>query len=148
MEAREFLNSYRNAFRKRRILIEQIHDMEDRLMMVRSMDYSADPVCTSPRGDAIPAAVAALVDAQAAFVRQEQEALRAQQEVSNVIEQLAEPREREALYWRYIMCRKTEEIADKMYMSTRQTFRVLAEAEMHVAGILEGGAEPEPEANV
>lgn len=143
MEAKAFLESYRNAFRKRKMLVTRIRDIEDRLLTVRSMDYAADRVVSSPDGEEIPDTIAALVDAQNDYIREEMESLKIQQEVSAVIEQLASDREREALFWRYIMCKKIDDIADKMYLTQRQIFRILAEAEMHVEGILNG--EPEEE---
>ena len=136
VEAREFLNGYRNAYRARRVKLEEIRELEERIALVRSMDYTAERVKASPRGDAIPAAVAEMIDAQEEFISLEREATETQRKVAQVIEQVEDAQEREALHWRYVMCRRCEEIAEKMFISERQIYRLLAMGEIHVDEIL------------
>lgn len=148
MTAREYLNQYRVAFRERKQLLEQLRDLEDRLMMVRSMDYGRDVVDTSPRGDAIPQAVAALLDAQAMLAEKEQEAVKRQKAVLDIIGRLTDDREREILTWRYICCRKMDQISETMFLSERQAYRTAALAEEHVQELLKDVSECQVEAVV
>lgn len=137
VRARVELQKYRDAYRLRRIKLEQISDIEDRLMSLRSMDYSGDIVQSSPRGDAIPRAVAELLDAQMEYAKQEQDAMQTQRAVQRLIQRLEDEDEREVLSWRYIRCLHMDKIAQKMYLSERQVYRIAGMAEQHIEQILE-----------
>lgn len=135
VEAKEFLNQYRNALITIRNLEAEAEELE-LLAMNTTISIDGERVQSSGRKDRMAELAAKLADIEIELMDKRTEALSIMRKVGQVIASVENPDYRQLLHMRYVERHTWEEIAVGMHRNYRWILRLHGRALENVAEIL------------
>lgn len=135
MEAKQFLNQYREAQASIKNLEEQKTELENAAVST-AIITDGERVQSSQRIDRVANMAVKIADVDRLLIEWKLWALQVMRDISNVILQIGDPGMKEVLHLRYIQCKTWEGIAEEMGLSYRWVHHLADRALLEVNRIL------------
>lgn len=123
-DVKKYLNQVRESDKMIDVKLKRLEELNQKSISVRSPDYSADKVQTSPNGDSVGRIIEKIVDLQREINADIDRFVDLKAEIMHQIDEIPSVDERIVLYAKYFEYKNLQQIADEMPCCERTVQRL------------------------